>query len=218
MRENQLFMFSDVYEYRFRKYLYKLHFSKFIEFGVVYQRYMCFLITKQRPTLKWLMHENIIIQVALGKVFENIVWCIFEHNSLFCLSDDAQQSQEKTREGEGLNLIKVMNDESFHHQTSRVVPRRKFHLMSNGENLPTIATFWNNLWAWMMGAWRRRRRRMRRRGFFSSSFDFSLVVGFWNSSFLKLMLLVVVLRIEATTTTTESGTGCLNNASSSYGA
>ena len=32
------------------------------------------------------------------------------------------------------------------------------------------------------------------------------------------MLLVVVLRIEATTTTTESGTGCLNNASSSYGA
>ena len=61
---------------------------------------------------------------------------------------------------------------------------------------------------------------MRRRGFFSSSsFDFSLVVGFWNSSFLKLMLLVVVLRIEATTTTTTgSGTGCLNNASSSYGA
>ena len=54
--------------------------------------------------------------------------------------------------------------------------------------------------------------------FFSSSFDFSLVVGFWNSSFLKLMLLVVVLRIEATTTTTGSGTGCLNNASSSYGA
>ena len=80
----------------------------------------------------------------------------------FVLSDDAQQSQEKTREGEGLNLIKVMNDESFHHQTSRVVPRRKFHLMSNGENLPTIATFWNDLWAWM-GAWRRRRIRRRSR-------------------------------------------------------
>ena len=80
----------------------------------------------------------------------------------FVLYDDAQQSQEKARGGgEGLNLIKVMNDESFHHQTSRVVPRRKFHLMSNGENLPTIATFWNNLWAWM-GAWRRRRRRRSR--------------------------------------------------------
>ena len=180
---------------------------------------MCFLITKQRP--KWLMHENIIIQVALGKVFENIVWCIFEHNSLFCSFWWCSTKSRKEQRGGGLNLIKVMNDESFHHQTSRVVPRRKFHLMSNGENLPTIATFWNNLWAWMMGAWRRRRRRMRRRRtriFSSSSFDFSLVVGFWNSSFLKLMLLVVVLRIEATTTTTESGTGCLNNASSSYGA
>ena len=167
------------------------------------------------------MHENIIIQVALGKVFENIVWCIFEHNSLFCSFWWCSTKSRKEQRGGGLNLIKVMNDESFHHQTSRVVPRRKFHLMSNGENLPTIATFWNNLWAWMMGAWRRRRRRMRRRRtriFSSSSFDFSLVVGFWNSSFLKLMLLVVVLRIEATTTTTESGTGCLNNASSSYGA
>ena len=97
----------------------------------------------------------------------------------FVLSDDAQQSQEKARGGEGLNLIKVMNDESFHHQTSSIVPRRKFHLMSNGENLPTIATFWNNLWAWM-GAWRRRRRRrMRRRRARIFFFFFRLFFGCW---------------------------------------